>query len=184
MQPDCFECKYGGLGHPCRTAAGAFDVAKVANAILGVGRAYAEAMESGREPELDASLDWVSDCEYEAIEDHPHLMMPLISAGIGACRSGRDAGFLAAGLIENALVKHGPKIIGEVEALAATSAKVRYVLSGVWRQNEGIDEAVWHRLAAAVAAGPVISNDDRRNPGFGLPSDRLADSERLAQLFS
>lgn len=182
MLPDCFDCKYGGLEHPCRTASGTFDFAKVASSILATGRAVSQAMAEGREPELDETLDWVSDCEYETIEDHPHLLVPLITAAIDACATGEDAGFLAAGLIENALVKHGPGIISDLEVLAAREPKARFVLSGVWRQGDGVTEDVWQRLKAAVAEGPVMEADDPRNPGFGLPPERVASEQVTADL--
>lgn len=182
MLPDCFDCKYGGLEHPCRTAAGTFDFAKVAKGILEVGRAHGAAIEDTREPEIGEDLDWVSDCEYETIEDHPQLLVPLITAAIDACATGQDAGFIAAGLIENALVKHGRHIIGDLETLAARSPKVRFVLSGVWRQGGGVTEDVWQRLKAAVAEGPVMEADDPRNPGFGLPAERVASEQDVANL--
>lgn len=184
MLPDCFDCKYGGLEHPCRTRAGAFDFAKVAASILAVGRAYASAMEQGLDPELGEDLDWVSDCEYETIEDHPQLLVPLIAAAIDMCESGRDAGYLAAGLIENALVKHGAQIITGLEDLAKGSARARYVLSGVWIQNDSIDAGVWKRLAATVASGPVISVDDPRNPGYGLAQALVPEEAAVAALFA
>lgn len=183
MLPDCFDCKYGGLEHPCRTAAGTFDAAKVAASILAVGRAYSVAMAEGRDPDIGEDLDWVSDCEYETIEDHPQLLVPLIAAAIEACTSGHDAGFLAAGLIENALVKHGPKIITDLEALAKRSAKARFVLSGVWSQNASVDAAVWERLVANVAPGPIMSADDPRNPGFGALEGSVADEAVVSALF-
>lgn len=182
MLPDCFDCKYGGLEHPCRTPSGTFDFAKVARCILAVGRVYDAAFEDAREAELGEELDWVSDCEYETIEDHPHLLVPLITAAIDACETGRDAGFIAAGLIENALVKHGPKIIGDLETLAAHAPKVRFVLSGVWRQGDGVTEDIWQRLRAAVAEGPVMEADDPRNPGFGLPAERVASEQVIEAL--
>lgn len=184
MLPDCFDCKYGGLEHPCRSPDGAFDFAKVAAGIIAIGRAGQVAIETGSDIVIDEAIDWVTDCEFETIEDHPRLLLPLIAAAMDACETGGDAGFIAAGLLENALVKHGLQIIGEIEALAASSRKARYILSGVWTQNGSINPEVWSRLASAIAAGPVMSVDEPNNAGFGLPPERVADRAEVTALFA
>jgi len=87
MLPDCFKCKYAGLDHPCRAASGAFDFGKVASAIVARARAYQASEESGGEVFEDEVTDWESDCEYETIEDHPRLLVPLIIAAMDACET-------------------------------------------------------------------------------------------------
>ncbi|OYW53017.1 MAG: hypothetical protein B7Y80_18835 [Hyphomicrobium sp. 32-62-53] len=161
MLPDCFECKYGEMGHPCRLRDGAFDFAKVAAAIIGVARAYQAADAAGGEAVVGDSIAWVTDCEYEAIEDHPQLLLPLIVAAMDACETPADASFVAAGLIENAVVKHGPVLIDRLEALAVASPKASYILSGIWSQRGSVDEAVWARIGRAVAKHPRMSSDGR-----------------------
>ncbi len=168
MLPDCFECKYGSLGHPCRSAEGGFDFAKVAAAIVAVARAYQAADETGREAVVNDSIGWVTDCEYETTEDHPHLLMPLIVAAMDACETPADASFVAAGLVENAVVKHGPAIIHQLEALAVLSPKASYILSGIWSQSGSVDPGVWARIGRAVAKHPRMSSDGR-GPHDGSP---------------
>ena len=168
MLPDCFECKYGGLEHPCRSSDGTFDVVKVAAAIVARARHYQNADETGGGIVEDEATDWVMDCEYETIEDHPHLLFPLIIATMDACETPADAAFVAAGLIENALVKHGPELIANLEGLAAKSPKASYILSGVWSQGGSVDPDVWARLGRAIAAHPRMSNDGRC-PWDGTP---------------
>lgn len=178
MLPDCFECKYGGYGHPCRTAEGAFDHAKVAAAIVGVARAYQLADETGAEAVIDESLDWASDCEYETVEDHPHLLIGLIVAAMDACETPADASFVAAGLIENAMVKHGPKLIDDIEALIIASPKASYIVSGIWSQSGSVDPDVWARIGRAVANHARMSADGR-GPWDGKPVQVLGDEEAV-----
>ncbi len=158
--PDCFDCKYGGELHPCRNADGGYDFGKVAKALVARGRIFGA---DGGEPD-PASLEetsWVTDCEFELVEDHPGLVVPLAVAAIDACETPEDAAYVAAGLLESALAKHGPAIIGDIEGVAAHSAKVRYVLSGVWSHGGSIDAEVWKRLGRAIGPGPRMSDDGR-----------------------
>jgi hypothetical protein len=179
MLPDCFECKYGELGHPCRTAEGAFDFAKVAAAIVAIAGAYQSADETGAAVAIDDGVGWVTDCEYETIEDHPALLLPLIVAAMDACQTPEDASFVAAGLIESAVVKHGPALISALEALAAASPKASYILSGIWSQRGSVDPDVWARLGRAVAAHPRMSSDGR-GPHDGKPVTVLDAPQAMA----
>jgi hypothetical protein len=145
-QPDCFECKYGGLGHPCRSADGGFDVEAAAAAML--TRARLMAADEDPDPESIEAVDWIVDCEYELIEDHPGLIPPLIAAAINACETARDAAYLAAGLVETALVRQGPEIIASIEAMAVAHAKARYVLSG------GVEPGGQRRCRCLATARP------------------------------
>ena len=179
MLPDCFDCKYGGGGHPCRTADGRFDFATVAAAIVARARVYQVAEDGGGEVAEDDAIAWVSDCEYETIEDHPQLLVPLIVATTDACETPEDAACVAAGLIESAVVKHGPALIDKIEALAARSPKFSYILSGIWSQGGSVDADVWARIGRAVSAHPRMSNDGR-GPSDGSPVTGLDGDAALA----
>lgn len=179
MLPDCFDCKYGGGDHPCRKADGTFDFEKVGAAIVARARAYQVADETGSDVAEDEATAWVTDCEYETIEDHPQLLVRLIVAAMDACETPADAAFVAAGLIENALVKHGPKLIDQVEVLAAQSPKFSYILSGVWSQGGRVDKDVWARIGRAVASRPRMS-DDGRGPSDGRPVVVLEEDQAVA----
>ncbi len=179
MLPDCFDCKYGGGEHPCRKPDGSFDFDKVASAIVARARAYQVADEPGGEVAEDAATDWVTDCEYETVEDHPQLLVRLIVATMDACETPQDAAFVAAGLIENAMVKHGPKLIDQVEALAAKSPKFSYILSGMWSQGGSVDKDVWARIGRAVSSRPRMS-DDGRGPADGSPVVVLEEDQAIA----
>lgn len=178
--PDCFDCKFAEAGHPCRTADGAFDFAKAAAAHVARGRIFGA---DGDEPDpaiLDTTA-WITDCEYELLQDYPDLILPLAVAAIDACETPEDAAYVAAGLIEDALAKHGSKLIIGFEELAAAHAKVRYVLSGVWSHGGSIDAGVWSRLGKAIGAGPRMS-DDGRSSYDGSAFTVLDETEALALL--
>lgn len=179
MLPDCFDCKYGGGEHPCRKPDGTFDFEKVAAAIVGRARAYQVADETGGDVAPDHATDWVTDCEYETVEDHPELLIRLIVAAMDACETPADAAFVAAGLIEKSMVKHGPKLIDQVETLAARSPKFSYILSGIWSQGGSIEPRVWARIGRAVSQRPRMS-DDGRGPTDGSPVHVLEDDEAAA----
>ena len=57
---------------------------------------------------------------------------------------------LAAGPLEDLLVRHGPAVVAAVEARARADAKARKLLGAVWRN--AIAEPVWRRLRKL--AGP------------------------------
>jgi hypothetical protein len=128
---------------------------------VSVARAYQAADETGGDAVIDDSISWVTDCEYETTEDHPHLLVPLIVAAMDACETPADASFVAAGLVENAVVKHGPAIIDQLEALAVLSPKASYILSGIWSQSGSVDPGVWARIGRSVAKHPRMSSDGR-----------------------
>ena len=158
--PDCFDCKYGGLEHPCRCADGTYDFVKAGAAIVARGRLFGDDGEPLDARALEA-VEWITDCEFELVEDHPHLILPLAIAAMDACETPEDAAFLAAGLLESGLVKHGPQLIAGFQSLASRSAKVRYILSGIWSQGGSMDRDVWSRLGKAIGAGPRMSSDGR-----------------------
>lgn len=171
--PDCFDCKYGGGRFPCRTKDGLFDFAKVGRAIVERGRRHDEdehATEAGEE------IDWVTDCEYELVQDHPQLILALMLAAMDACETPEDAAYLAAGLVETSIVKHGPLLIDRVEVLASRSPKFRYILSGIWSQGGSVDKDVWARIGKAIGAAPRMS-DDGRGPWDGSPVTVLGEDE-------
>ncbi len=177
--PDCFDCKYGGLEHPCRKPDGSYDFDKAAAALVVRGReirAERSIADAQGEPG-----DWITDCEYELVADHPDLIMPLIIAAIDACETPADAGFVAAGLIENALVKHGQRLIGDIERLAKLSPKVPYILSGVWSQSGAVSATVWTRLGQAIGASGRMS-DDPREAHDGSAITILTDGEAIKLL--
>jgi hypothetical protein len=160
--PSCLDCKYADQGHPCRKADGVFDFAKVAHAVVRYGRTFSpdgEDEESHDAKEREAHA-WASDCAYEVEQDYPHLLLPLIVAAMDASETSGDAAYVAAGLLENAVTKHGVQLIDKIEALAAHSAKFRYFLSAIWGERN-TEPAVWARVCKAVGSQGLMDTDGR-----------------------
>ena len=155
--PSCLDCKYDDQGHPCRRADGTFDFNKVARAVVLYGRTFAADGDNldaaGREAHA-----WAGDCAYEVEQDYPHLLLPLVAAAMDASETPRDAAYVAAGLLENAVTKHGALLIDKIEALAARSAKFRYFLSAIWGERS-TDPAVWARVCKVVGSKGVMDGD-------------------------
>jgi hypothetical protein len=61
---------------------------------------------------------------------------------------------IAAGPLENFIVRHGWPFLDRIEAEARTNAKFRRALVGVWGENRMSEELV-HRLRALVEGEPL-----------------------------
>lgn len=176
--PSCLDCKYADQGYPCHTASGSYDFAKVGTAVVLYGRTFAEDNAEGFDAAEREKYAWAGDCSFEVEQDYPHLLMPLIVAAMDACETPRDAAFVAAGLVENAVLKHGPLVIGTIEKLAAVSPKFRYVLSGIWARANA-DPDVWARVCQAAGSNGLMDTDGR-GPSNGEPVTALSDADATA----
>jgi hypothetical protein len=158
--PNCLDCKYSDQGFPCHKPDGSYDFAKVGRAVVLYGRTFAD----GEDETFDATARdehaWSGDCSFEVEQDYPHLLLPLTIAAMDACETPRDAAYLAAGLLENAVGKHGPRLIGDIEKLAFASPKFRYFLSAIWGESRA-DPGVWTRVRKAVGTDGVMDTDHR-----------------------
>lgn len=176
MLPECYGCEFDGKGHPCRAADGNLDYEKIA-------RAYVESRHAYSTYEIDEAIvertRWASDCAFEIEQNHPDELFAFVLVAMDVCRDLEDAAFVAAGLVENMLVKHGPELIDAVEAMAQASAKFRYILSGAWSQNGSVDPDVWARVGRAVAQGGRMS-DDARAAWDGSPVTVLDDAAAMS----
>jgi hypothetical protein len=178
MLPECYHCKYDGQGHPCRSADGNLDYEKIARAYVDSRQAY---LTDTVDEAMLARTRWTSDCAFEIEENYPDELFALVLVAMDVCRDLEDAAFVAAGLVENMLVKHGPELIDAIETMAWASAKFRYILSGAWSQNGSVDADVWARVGCAVAEGGRMSNDGR-GPWDGAPVSVLDDAAAMALL--
>lgn len=177
--PECFACQYGGLVHPCQAVDGAIDFAKLAKAYLGYGRCF------GSDPvgNPDQSPDtWSSDCVSEIEQDYPDLLLHFVIAAADHCETVEDVAYLAAGPVENMIVRHGPNVIDRIERLAASSAKFAYLLSGVWGGSQA-DPKVWARVGKVVGSAARIDSDGR-GPWDGKPVSVLTRQDAEALLKS
>lgn len=175
----CFHCKYDEAGYPCRKTDGTLDFDKVGTALVAHGRTFADDFEGDAEAARETT-GWVSDCEFEITEDHPGMLLGLAVAAIDACETPQDAAYVAAGPLENAVVKHGPLLIDKIETLARRSAKFRYFLSAIWGERSA-DPKVWARVCKAVGHVGLMDTDDR-GPSDGGPVTVLAVEDALALL--
>ena len=174
--PACDACRYDGLDFPCRKPGGAFDFGRVARDLVRAGHAFHT---ETTDQKIRQETSWATDCAFDIEQDHPSLLFDLVLASIDACETLEDAAYIAAGPVENMVVKHGPRLIGRIEALASVSPKFRYVLSGIWSQSGSVDPEVWERIGRVVAQGGRMS-DDGRGPWDGKPVTVLSDEDALA----
>lgn len=164
--PDCFVCQFQDADHPCRRAdGGGLDFGKIAREYVRGGHAYGG---EKLDEQLSDETRWASECADEITQRHPEHVLRLAIAAIDACETLEDAAYVAAGIVENMVVKQGPRVISDIERLASKSAKFRYVLSGIWSQGGSVDKGVWERIGLAVARGGRMSNDGR-GPWDGNP---------------
>ena len=177
--PSCLDCKHGGQGYPCHRADGNFDYAKVGRVYVLYGRSFGQNGDN-LDAEARETHAWAGDCAFEIEEDYPDMLLPLIVAAMDACETSGDAAYVAAGLLENAILKHGPRLIGRIEALAARSPKFRYFLSGIWGGSRA-DPEVWTRICNATGHDGLMDSDGR-TPSAGGPRKVLSADEVAALL--
>jgi hypothetical protein len=171
----CFDCRFDDAEPLCFTAGGTFDPQRLARMLLKITPADGDAAE-----EKADSLR-AHDCIDEMVQAAPGPAVAFILAALDECQTGAHVALLGAGPLETLLKAQGPEAIGALETAADKHAKVRYLLSATWGQSS-IDPAVWARLAAAVAPGPVM-DADARTPAAGL-HDNILDADGVAALLS
>lgn len=177
--PACFACQDGEAGSPCRRADGrGLDYERIARDLVRAGRAIKD---EGIDEALREATRWASICALAIEYKHPEHILALVIASMDQCETLEDASCIAAGITENMMVKHGPKVISDVERLASKSAKFRYILSGIWSQGGSVDQGVWERVGFAVGRGPRMDADGR-GPWDGKPVEVLDESAALALL--
>ncbi|MYM56010.1 DUF6869 domain-containing protein [Thalassovita mangrovi] len=157
--PPCIFC-YGKEARPCAPE-GLFDVSWVAHS-------YLEHIARSENHEAKAeALFWSYNCISDLVEDTPEIAFQIVLILADGLTSPRQASIVAAGFLEDIIVKHGPTFIDRIEEIAYRSPRFRYVLSGVWPQGEQ-DSAVWKRIAAIRENGPHIDKDSVLPPPDGV----------------
>jgi hypothetical protein len=89
--------------------------------------------------------------------DHPALALAAIRAMLAACDTPEDVAFVAAGPLEDLLSAHLPALIDEVEALAASSPRFGYALTGVWKPTSAAP-LLWARIETARRDVPGLDD--------------------------
>ena len=170
----CFDCRFDDAEPLCFSAGGTFDPHRLARMLLKIAPAEGDAAE-------ESDRLRAHDCIDEMVQAAPGPAVAFILAALDVCQTGEQVARLGAGPLETLLKTQGPEVIGALETEARKHAKVRYLLSATWGQTS-IDPAVWARLAAAVAPGPVM-DADARTPAAGL-HDKILDADGVAALLS
>jgi Family of unknown function (DUF6869) len=100
------------------------------------------------ERERDDNAMALFDYQWELAKDDPQRALALVIEIVQIEQHPRMLGLLAAGLVEDLLVAHGPDVIDAIEVEARGNPRFRQMLSGVWTSR--VDPAVAERLAAAI----------------------------------
>jgi hypothetical protein len=110
-------------------------------------------------------LVWTFDLVDWLIAHRPELALDAVLASLDLCTQPEQVAVLAAGPAEDLIRLHGPTLIARLTQAAAQSARVRYLLSGVWQGDT--PPLLWASIVAARGAGPSLDRDDPLPP----PSD-------------
>ena len=91
---------------------------------------------------------------YKELDDicrnEPDLCWELILEILRSDQSSRVLSNLAAGPLEDLLVRHGTEIIARIESQAKKDPLFNHLLGGVWKN--AISDEVWDRLQAVTKA--------------------------------
>jgi hypothetical protein len=170
----CFECESNDAQPLCVNPDATFNATLLATRYLSSGSVR-------NLPAAQRDFFQVRSCVEEMIEAAPAAVLTLLFAALEQCRSVGQVSALAAGPLEELLQRNGAAVIGALQEAAASSATVRYSISGTWARDR-IAPEVWARLVTAVAQGPVMDADSR-TPGAGLHS-RVLDAADIAVLLA
>ena len=157
----CFRCRRRGSDHPCRGVDGSLSVD-----LLAAGYAVICQEREGAIPDADF---WAFECMENIVDTAPDLALACIIATLKLLTSDYQISVLAAGPMEDLMVRHGPRMIAAVER-AAVDPAFRHLLSGIWGENR-INPGVWRRVQSAVQNGPWLDEDPRTPQGSRLTKD-------------
>lgn len=91
-----------------------------------------------------SGTDWANDRLCDITYERPADLWPFILETLRRTEDQGVLGVLAAGPLEDYLAKLGDRVIAEVEAKAASDAKFKHLLGGIWRNSMSHD--VWERV--------------------------------------
>lgn len=94
--------------------------------------------------------------------DHPDTGLALVHRLLRQVATPGDVAMIAAGPLEDLIVRHGATLIDAIEREAAASARFRFALSGVWPQDA--NPLVRARVEAARGDGPDLDAGDPLPP--------------------
>lgn len=99
-------------------------------------------------PEREAN-DWVSFLLFESVtvDNKPDLVWQFILEVYRRDLNDELISVLAAGPLEDLLVRYGPDYIDRIETLARQDLKFNHILGGVWKNT--MPDDIWMRVEAA-----------------------------------
>lgn len=173
MKADCPYCLADAC-FPCRAHGGGVDFARLARVLV------ESLSERPGDRERDHRTWTMLSCIEDIIEDPEGGLLELLTCVLDATLTVHQASVVAAGIVEESLCKHGALVLDHLEVIAARSAKLRYVLSGVWGRRD-MEPEIWRRLCGLVGRAGRM-DDDARTPmreGAGPVLERVDAEERL-----
>jgi hypothetical protein len=114
--------------------------------------AHAKAMEQGIQ---DDPYFWAVEEIWKLIERDPEGMWTLVLEMLRRADGDYMIAFIAAGPLEDFIVRYGSAWLERIEAEARTNAKFRRALVGVWGKSRMPEELV-RRLRALVEGEPPL----------------------------
>jgi hypothetical protein len=94
-------------------------------------------------------VSWALEAVDLTIRSDAESCWSMILELVARCESDMDRANVAAGPLEDALVRFGQALIGRVEAEARSNEVFKNTLRGVWRNS--IEDSVWNRLQELLA---------------------------------
>lgn len=167
----CYKCRFDDRKRPCMAGGAERDFGLMADEYVFRWTARIAGNDT------DDPGDWINDCLFELEYNDPSGCLFFIVVTLDRVASLEVLAVLAAGPMENVLDNFGQDVIEPVERLARRSTKFRLLLSGIWGGSR-IEPDVWMRVKAAVAPGPLFS-DDPRNPGDPAKASTVTEEEGL-----
>lgn len=80
----------------------------------------------------------------EMVRSQPFAAISFLQHALAKTDNEELLAVLAAGPLEDLLVRHGPEVIDQIEQLVVENEKFRELLFGVWRN--AIDATTWQRV--------------------------------------
>lgn len=129
---------------------------------------FLDYLHAGDESAPDHPDAWTWPLIDELTRDHPTIGLAAIRALLAACETAEDLADIAAGPLEDLVLRHGPALIDKIEALAARAPRFAYALTGVWPPDDGAAPLLWARIDAARASAPGLDDGAPLPPADGL----------------
>ena len=114
--------------------------------------AHTRALEQGI---TDDPYLWAVEAMWEMIERAPEVAWTVILDMVGRAEGDHQIASIAAGPLEDFIVRHGWQYLDRVEREALANAKFRRALVGVWGESRMPEELVL-RLRALVKGEPPL----------------------------